>query len=80
MMRSLITLAAALSLVATPALAQSSASKLSVVSAARSSAQAEGSRLEGTGLWLAIGAAVVVAAVLIFVVFDDDDDDDVTSP
>lgn len=60
--RGLIAAAAAASLVSAPALAQSSASKLSVASSVRSGAHAEGQNLEGGAL---IGIAVFVAALAI---------------
>ncbi|NNM78132.1 hypothetical protein HJG53_14610 [Sphingomonas sp. ID1715] len=73
MKRSLIALAAALSMAAAPAMAQTSASKLSLTSAARSSAQVEnGNQLGGNLVLIGLAVAAVVA-LAVFVVFDDDD-------
>jgi hypothetical protein len=60
--RGLIAAATAASLVAAPAVAQSSASKLSVASSVRSGATVEGNELAGGAL---IGVLVFVAAVAI---------------
>lgn len=73
MKRSFIALAAALSMASTPALAQTSASKLSVAESVRSSVQTEDANKLGGSLLL-IGVAVAAAiALAVFVVFDDDD-------
>lgn len=68
----LITSVAAISLAAAPAMAQSSASKLSVAGAARSGATVEGEKLGGSTL-LIVAAVAAAVALAVFVVFDDDD-------
>ncbi|HEV2569623.1 hypothetical protein [Sphingomonas sp.] len=70
--RGLIAAAAAASLVAAPAVAQSSASKLSVASSVRSGAAVEGNELAGGAL---IGVLVFVAAVaIIYFVAEENDE------
>ena len=72
--RGLIAAVAAASLVSAPAVAQSSASKLSVASSVRSGAAVEGNKLAGGAL---IGVAVFVAAVaLIYFVAEENDESD----
>ena len=73
MKRSLIALAAALSMAAAPAVAQTSASKLSLTSARTSAQMGDANQLEGNLLLIGLAAAAVVA-LAVFVVFDDDDD------
>lgn len=74
MLRGMIASIAALSLAATPALAQSTASKLSVAGAARSGAQVDGKKMEGNSTLLIVAAVAAAVALAVFVVFDDDDD------
>ena len=72
--RNLIASVAAMSLATAPALAQSSASKLSVASSVRSNANVDGEKLGGSTL-LIVAAAAAVVALAVFVVFDDDNSD-----
>lgn len=72
MIKGLITSVAALGLAVAPATAQSSASKLSVASAARSGATVDGENLGGSTL-LIVAAVAAAVALAVFVVFDDDD-------
>ncbi|MFD1610946.1 hypothetical protein ACFSCW_03935 [Sphingomonas tabacisoli] len=66
-----------MSLVSAPALAQSSASKLSVASAARTSASAKGENLFGGG---ALVGVLVFAAVVAAIYFVADSSDEPNSP
>jgi hypothetical protein len=75
MLRGLIASVAALSLATTPALAQSSASKLSVASSVRAGATTEGEKLGGGNTLLIVAAVAAAVALAVFVVFDDDDSD-----
>jgi hypothetical protein len=70
--RNLVAAVAAMGLVSAPAIAQSSASKLSVASAVRASASTDKESNLGGSLVL-IGLAVAAAAVAIYVIADDDD-------
>jgi hypothetical protein len=73
MLKKLIAMSAALSLAASPALAQTSASKLSVVSSARADASVNGENLAGVSTLALVAIAAAVVALAVFVVFDDDD-------
>lgn len=74
MFKGLIAAAAAASLVTAPAMAQSSASKLSIASAARTGANVEGEKLAGGAL---IGVLVFVAAVAaVYFVAEGNDESD----
>lgn len=73
MLKKLIAMSAALSLAASPALAQSSASKLSVVGSARAEAPIDGENLAGVSTLALVAVAAAVVALAVFVVFDDDD-------
>jgi hypothetical protein len=72
MIKGLVASLAALSLAAAPAMAQSSASKLSIAGAARTDASVEGEKLGGNTL-LIVAAVAAAVALAVFVVFDDDD-------
>jgi cobalamin biosynthesis Mg chelatase CobN len=73
MLKKLIAATAALSLAAAPAVAQSSASKLSVAGAQRTGATVEGENLAGVSTLALVAIAAAVVALAVFVVFDDDD-------
>ncbi|TCP34655.1 hypothetical protein [Sphingomonas sp. BK235] len=77
-MRSILAGAAALSLVATPALAATAnpASSLSVAGARAASPTAKDSQLAGAGVFGAIIAAGIAAIGVIAIVNDSDDDSD----
>ena len=74
MLKNMIASVAALSLAVAPALAESSASKLSVAGSVRSGANVEGEKLGGSVLLIAVAAAAAIA-LAVFVVFDDDNSD-----
>lgn len=73
MIKGMVASLAALSLAAAPAMAQTSASRLSVVGAARADASVDGEKLGGNTL-LIVAAVAAAVALAVFVVFDDDDD------
>lgn len=78
MLRKSLAFLAAASLTVTPALAQSSASSLSLASSVRAGPSAAESDLEGQSAFPMIAfAAIVIGGVLLAtgVIFDDDDDD-----
>jgi hypothetical protein len=72
MIRNLIASVAAIGLAAAPAVAQSSASKLSIAQSARAGSAVEGEKLGGSTL-LIVAAVAAAVALAVFVVFDDDD-------
>jgi hypothetical protein len=74
--RGLIAAAAAASLVSAPALAQSSASKLSVAHSVRAGATAEGENLANGAL---IGIAVFVAALAVIYFVAEGNDESVSA-
>ena len=76
-MRSILAGAAALSLIATPALAATSnpASSLSVAQSRAATPSAKKSELAGAGIFAAIIAAGIAAIGVIAIVNDDDDSD-----
>lgn len=70
--RGLVAAIAAAGLVSAPAVAQSSASKLSVASAARTGANVEGEKLSN-GALIGIAAFVAAVAIIYFVAEDNDE-------
>jgi hypothetical protein len=70
--RGLVAAVAAASLVSAPALAQSSASKLSIAGAARTGANVDGEKLAG-GALIGVLAFVAAVAVIYFVAEENDE-------
>ena len=71
--RGLVAAIAAAGLVSAPAVAQSSASKLSVAQSARANASVKGENLEGSGALIGIAAFVAAVAIIYFVAEGNDE-------
>ncbi len=71
--RGLMAAVAAVSLVSAPALAQSSAAKLSVAQSARTGASVDGEKLAG-GALIGVAVFVALAAIIYFVAEENDEE------
>lgn len=71
--RGLVAAIAAAGLVAAPAIAQSSASKLSVAQSVRANAGVKGEKLAGNGALIGVLAFVAVAVAVYFVAEENDE-------
>ena len=71
--RGLIAAVAAASLVSAPAVAQSSASKLSVASSVRAGASVDGNKLDGSPALIGVGVFIAAVAIIYFIAEGNDE-------